>query len=551
MAGPFDRRKFLAGSMAAAAGAAAVGMGVDLVGADEAGALTNGPGRNGVSHSKAKRGGKLVFGVDAEEQGFDPTSAKFDEVGVMYARTVFDPLTTVTPSGAVVPYLAESVVPNAEYTTWTITMRPDVNFHDGTPCDGAAVLTNLEAQYHSLLVGPILQPVVENFTQTGPMTVEVNLKQPWVPFPYYLAGQIGGQVGYIVAPSMLANKNGTSHPVGTGPFKFKQWVPNDHFTATANPHYWRPGLPYLSSIEFRPIPDAGRRSEALQSGTIDIMITDTPEYVLQYRGNRQWSYVDDSQLKVGEPDMNCILLNLAQEPFNDPNVRLAAAKAISSRTYSKVIDKSVNPPTNGLFVPGSPYYSNPHYPSYDPSGAKKLLSQVGHQVSFTFGTTPDPSAVQSATYLQNQLEAVGFKVSIAQFEQNELINNALEGKFQAYGWRQFSAANPDMNYIFWSTTTYSADNISINMARNNDPQVEAALQQGRTTTNAQTRIAAYQTVNERFAVDLPYIWNDRAVWALIANSKVQNFANPTAPSGAKSMPFFGGSAWPTQIWKTS
>ena len=108
-----------------------------------AGATTNGPGRNGISRANPKRGGSLVFGVDAEEQGFDPTQGRFDEVGVMYARTVFDPLTIVLANGDWAPYLAESVVPNASYTTWTITLRPNVVFHDGTPCNGAALVTNL------------------------------------------------------------------------------------------------------------------------------------------------------------------------------------------------------------------------------------------------------------------------------------------------------------------------------------------------------------------------------------------------------------------------
>jgi ABC-type transport system substrate-binding protein len=542
--------------MATAASAAGLGMGLDFMTADPSGALTNGPGRNGVARGKPKRGGQLVFGVDAEEQGFDPTSGRFDEVGVMYARTVFDPLTTVTPNGQVVPYLAKSVVPNADYTQWTITLRSGVMFHDGTPCDAAALLYNLQAQYHSLLVGPVLQPVVEatnGFVQTGPLTVQVNLKSPWIPFPYYLAGQIGGQIGYVAAPSMLKNKNGTTHPIGTGPFMFKEWVANDHFTAVRNPHYWRKGLPYLGSIEFRPIPDAASRSESLQAGTIDIMITDTPQEVVKFRGNRSYSYIDDSGVKIGEPDMNCVLLNLAQPPFNDASVRLAAAKALSSKQYAKTIDINVNPPTNGLFVPGSPYFAKTNYPKYDPTGAKHLVAQAkaaGKSVSFTFGTTPSPSAVRSATYLQNAFQAVGFQVTQATFQQNDLINNALSGKFQAQGWRQFSAVNPDMNYIFWSTTTYSANNISINMARNNNPKVEQALLTGRSSQSAAARVAAYQQVNSLFAQDLPYLWNDRAVWALIANTHVQNFANPTAPSGAKSLPFFGGSAWPTQIWKT-
>ena len=76
--------------------------------------------------------------MDAEESGFDPTQARFDEVGVMYARTVFDPLTIVLTNGDWAPYLAESVVPNSSYTSWTVTLRPNVVFHDGTPCNGAA-----------------------------------------------------------------------------------------------------------------------------------------------------------------------------------------------------------------------------------------------------------------------------------------------------------------------------------------------------------------------------------------------------------------------------
>jgi peptide/nickel transport system substrate-binding protein len=556
VAGSIDRRSFLAHSVAAAAGAAAVGtVGELLFSEGPLGALTNGPGRNGISAAKPRKGGSLTFGTTSEEQGFNTTDSRFDNNGVMYARTVFDPLAIITTNGNWAPYLAQSIVPNADYTAWTITLRPNVVFHDGTPCNGAALLMNLEAQYHSLVAGPILQSILATFVQNGPLAVTINLKQPWIPFPFYLTGSIGGQVAYVMAPAMInASTGGTDNPIGTGPFKFQKWVPNTHFTATAWKGYWRKGLPYLNSITFKPIPDADTRSEALQAGTIDMMVTETPQNIAVYRGNRQWSYIDDSGPVVGEPTMGCVLLNLAKAPFDDPTVRLAAAKAVNRAAYCRIIDFGVEPVSNGLFVPGTPLYSKTTYPTYDPVGAKKLVQQVqrrtGRPVSFVLGSTDDSETVRAATYLRQEFQNAGFHVTLQGLGQNQLINNALDGKFQADVWRQFGAVNPDLNYIFWSTTTSHPTNLSINMARNDDPRVEAALRIGRTNPSAQARNRAYQKINELFAQDLPYLWLDRTIWAIVAHPTVQNFNNPTTPTGSKAYGMIAGSIWPTQIWRS-
>jgi peptide/nickel transport system substrate-binding protein len=551
MGSKFDRRSLLAGGAAAAAGfagASALGMGWD----DVVGATTNGPGRNGVSSKTPKKGGSLTFGVDAEEQGFDPTQARFDEVGVMYARTVFDPLTVVTAKGDWAPYLAQSVVPNSDYTSWEVTLRSGLVFHDGTACDGAALLANFEAHSKSVLTGIVINPTLKSITQTGPLAVTIAFKSPWVPFPFYLAGGIGGQIAYVVAPSMLSNPNGTSHPVGTGPFVFKEWVPNSHFTATANPNYWRKGMPYLSQITYKPIPDESARAEALKSGTIDLMITDTPQIITQFRGNHSWSYIDDSTHVAGEPDMNCVQLNCLAKPFDSATVRQAAAMAINRNQYTKVIDEGVLPVSNGLFIPGSPYYSTTSYPKYNPSQASKLVKQAQQQsggpISFTYGSTNSPAAIRAAQYLQQAWQQVGFQVKTTIVQQNQTINNALAGKYQALGWRQFGAVDPDLNYIFWSTTTVSSGSLSINMARNADPKIEQALLSGRQSTDKQDRVTAYQTVNKRLGLDMPYLWTDRAVWAVIGDPTVQNFNNPSTPQGQPAFGMIGGSIWPTQIW---
>ncbi|MHB8594817.1 MAG: ABC transporter substrate-binding protein [Acidimicrobiales bacterium] len=484
-----DRRSFLARGLLTASGVAAAGASgtaLSACGSGSTGSSAPSGTRNGITSATPRRGGQLIFGVEAEEQGFDPATGRFDETGVLYARTVFDPLTIIAADGSVQPYLAKSVTPNGDYSVWTITTRPGISFHDGTPCDAAAVVGSLEHFLTGLL--GITLSTVKNVTASTPDTVTVTLSQPWVPFPAYLAGGIGGQAGYIIAPSMIANKkNGSMQPVGTGPFRFSEWVPNDHFTAVRNPSYWRSGMPYLDSITYRPIVDPQQRAESLLAGNINMMHTDLPSSILQFRADGSYGYVDDSEHVVGEPDMNFIMLNLQADPFKDIRVRQAMAMAIDSRQYSRIIDKGVNAPSNQPFVAGTPYYSaDSGYPAYNPTQAKTLVQQVGRDngkpVSFTLSSTTSAYSIQIAQYLQNQLQAVGIEVQLSQVQQADLINNALAGTYQALVWRQFAAVDPDLNYLWWSPTEIYGS-IAPNFARNTDPQIETYLQQGRRSTD--------------------------------------------------------------------
>jgi hypothetical protein len=87
------------------------------------------------------------------------------------------------------------------------------------------------------------------------------------------------------------------------------------------------------------------------------MHTDLPEVIVQFRDNDNYSYIDDSQHVVGEPDMNFIMCNLSADPVSNIKVRQAMAMAISSKEYSKIVDKGVNAPCNQPFIAGSPYYA--------------------------------------------------------------------------------------------------------------------------------------------------------------------------------------------------
>lgn len=558
-----NRRSFLGRGAAAAAGLAATGamgglggIGGVLLGGEAGGAtasfgVTNGPGRNGTSTAKPKRGGSLIFGTDAEAQGFNPTTAEWDENGYLYALTVFDPLMAVTTSGKVVPYLAESLKANSDYTSWTITLRPDVVFHDGTPCDGAALLANLDKQRSSVLTGDVFSQFIKDAVQTGDLSVRIDMTNPWASFPYTLSSN--SQVGYVAAPSMLnAADGGTTHPIGTGPFVYKSWVQDSEFVATRNTKYWRKGYPYLDTITYKPIVDPTARSEALQSGTIDMMITFTPEVIVQYRHKNQWSYVDDSGKVVGEPQVECIQLNCAKAPFDDKNARTAMAQSFDTAQFNRVIGLGVSTPVTSPFVPGTPYYRKTTYPSYDLNAAKKSVKayeSTHHQpLSFTLGYIPDPEVQRSAVYLQQRWQSAGMKVALSVIQQNELIDQAVEGDYQAVTWRQFGSVDPDLNYVFWSADTVNKTGISLNIARNDDPRIQQALTTGRQNATPSVRAKAYQSVGEYLAQDLPYIWLGRAVWAVIASPKVQNFNNPKAPNGSTLIGNENGVVIPTQIW---
>ena len=389
---------------------------------------------------------------------------------------------------------------------------------------------------------------MSDVSQSGPLAVRLDMTKPWVTFPY----QLTGQTGYVVAPSMLKNPNGTDHPVGTGPFVFQQWQQNQRFVATRNPSYWRPGYPYLQQITYKPIVDDVARSDALQSGTVDMMVTVTPQIVVQYRGTGSgptpttaapW-WVSRRSISSSSTCWNRRWTRRSCAwPWPSPS-RRRRCPASSPRVSTR---RSTVPSS-----PAPPLLRQDRSPGLDLSGARKLVKQyqkqAGKPLAFTLTLTPDPEVQRSATYLQQQWSNAGMNVQLATFEQNELISNVVSGKYQATTWRQFGQVQPDLNYVFWSAQTVNKNGLSLNLARNADPRIQAALETGRETTDPSVRAKAYQQIAKYFAEDLPYLWLGRAVWAAVATPKVQNFVYLIGPSGQHIIGLENGATWATQLW---
>ncbi|HEX5268741.1 MAG TPA: ABC transporter substrate-binding protein [Acidimicrobiales bacterium] len=558
----YDRRGFLGLTARLAGGAALLGGAPGLLAAcsssgsgasGSSGSPASGPGT--ASAGTPKRGGSLKIGIDAETNGLNPVASDFTSPAVYYARAVFDTLTIQASDGSVKPYLAQSVTPNASYDVWTITLRPGVVFHDGTPLDADALVTYLNQVVASPTYSITLQKLIRSVSKTGNLSVSVKMGQPWVAFDAYLSGGTGGaaQLGFIPSPKMLADPNGANHPVGTGPFVFQRWDSNVQFVATRNPHYWRSGLPYLDQITFKPIPDETARIQTLDAGGVDLIQTAAYDTIASLLHQSQFTVLSNVHGDVGEPSQNFIMLNTQVAPLDDVRVRRALASATDQRQLSRLTESNLVPPSSGPFEPGNPWYSPTGYPTFDLAKAQALVKAYQAEkgpISFpliTAGTTQ----LNQMQVLQQMWRKAGITVSsIDTPTSTAQISAILIGDYAASSWGQFSAPDPDMNYPFWSATTVAPlKKFAVNFARNADPEIEAALQVGRTNPDRSARIGAYQKVARRLAADVPYIWTGRALGAVAARRNVAGYATGLSlPQGGRAAALNGSNIWLTEIW---
>jgi peptide/nickel transport system substrate-binding protein len=357
-------------------------------------------------------------------------------------------------------------------------------------------------------------------------------------------------VGYVIALAQLESQNSTK-PIGTGPFSLVEWVPNDHLTVTRNHNYWRPGFPYLDGLTYRPISEDQSRENSLRSGTVDLMVTRDPDAIRDLRGNADYQLVLNP--KVGQGDMDFVILNTTVAPTSDILVRQALAHAINVEELVKLFGAGIATPNLSLFPPGSPYRPTDNgYPTYDLAKAKQLVAQAapnhGGAIKIALATITDPRLLNEVQAIASMWGLAGIQTTVSEIEQVTFIDNLVTGQFQAYTDEMFGATDPDLNYVWLSPTTANGP-IALNFARNKDDALETALQKGRTTSEQATRAQAYQEVDKRLSQDLPYLWASLATWCSIGSNVVQNFNNLTLPDGSKALGFSNGVLDPTPVWR--
>jgi peptide/nickel transport system substrate-binding protein len=364
----------------------------------------------------------LTIALQLEPPHLDPTSAAAGAIDSVLYSNVFEGLTRFMSDGSVVAGLAESWEISEDGTTYTFALRDGVTFHDGTTMDAEDVKFTLDRAraedsanaQKSLFAG------ISEVTVIDPTTVEVKLSAPDGNFLFNMAW--GDAV--IVAPESIENIKQT--PIGTGPFKFDNWVQGDRIEISRNPDYWG-DAPALEAATFKFISDPTAAFAAMMAQDIDAFPGfPAPENLPQFEADPRF------QVLVGSTEGETILsTNNKLPPLDDVRVREAIAHAIDRQAIIDGAMFGLGTPIGTHFAPHNPDYVDLTAQSnYDPEKSKALLAEAGYADGFT--TTlklPPPSyARRGGEIIASQLRAVGIETEITNLEWAQWLEEVFRGK---------------------------------------------------------------------------------------------------------------------------
>lgn len=407
-------------------------------------------------------GGTLIVGRGGDSVTLDLATAT-DGESWRVGSEILDTLVKLEgTSTKVVPWLAESWE-SEDSQTWTFKLREGVKFHDGTPCNAEAVKWNFDRwrdENNQWRFGRTFEYYTHEFGEdyaivetkvVDEYTFQFTLANPSAVVLYKLPLATFG----IASPTAIqeqGDKYGTAAgtAVGSGPFKFVEWIPDDRITLERNPDWWGDG-PKLDRLIFRSIPDNSARLAELLAGTIhnaDLAQTDMAA-----------AEADPNIYTIIQPALGVgyIAFQQCTEPFDDPKVRWAIAHAINRQALVDTFYTERDVVATG-FQPPAILGHNPDLPpiEYNPDRAKELLAEAGlpngFKTEFWYipvirGYFPDSKAIGEAIAVD--LARVGIEVELKTEDWGAYLEHRNEGQFPMWmlGWGSDNG-DPD-NFIGW------------------------------------------------------------------------------------------------------
>ena len=501
--------------------------------------------------------GTLVFGSSGDVYRLDPGDVNDNE---SYARmnNIFEGLLEYEAGTTEIkPCLATSWETSADGTEIVFNLRKGVKFHDGTDFNADAVVFSFARQYDT--TNPYHQygewpnwgtffSCVKEMKKIDDYTIKLILKRPDASIMTLLVTD----TVYIVSPANAEKykEDAFKNPCGTGPFKFVEWVKDDHITLEANENYWRERAS-LDKLIFKVISDPSARLMALEVGEVQGIEYPNPADFARIKANKDlalmsqpgmnigfmamntgYGYKDANENGVRDPDEPWVKTPGYFEPLTKKKVRQAINMAIDKQSivdnlYMGTAIKAKNgmPP----FMLG---YNDEikDYP-YDPAKAKELLTEAGYPNGFevTLYVMPvsraymfDPPKIGEA--IQSYLAAVGIKVEFYQADWGTYLQETEAGKHQMclLGITGDTGDTNDFMSFCYAPNS-AAIGAATNVAFYNNEEVQNLISKSLQTYDKAERAEYYKKVQEIIHEDAPWVYLAHALQSVVFRKNVNGF----------------------------
>ena len=451
-------------------------------------------------------GGVLNVGMQTDPVGLDPHTTNATATRNML-ENVYDTLVMFDSSLQIVPGLAESWEASEDGLTWTFKLRPGVTFHNGDPLRASDVAFSINRIKDPDVASPRSGDfaVVESVTAQGDETVVITLSEPFSPLLSKLAQSLNVIVSEAVTTANNGDLNGAV--VGTGPFKFVEYLPQTRLVLEKNENFWGEDaagnpLPYLDGITFQFYPEPAARTTAVQTGNADWI-----------------EYVPAADVAVLEADPNVevvgglsanfrsLYLNVTRPPFDNPLVRQALSYAIDEQA---VVDLALfgvgGVAATGTTIPAGNYYaveSSP-YVGRDVERARELLEEAGYGDGFDFDlyvTSTYDFLRTPAEIIQANLADIGVTANIVAEDWSIYLPTVQEGDFDATILGESGQSDPD-DFLFDVFYTGGGGNFG----EFTSPELDALLEEGRRASSQEERRRIYEEVQALILEEAPHVF---------------------------------------------
>ncbi len=451
----------------------------------------------------------VKLGVASTFTTMDPYDAN-DTLSQNAVRSFYEGLFKLDKDMALQNVLCESYEVSDDGLVYTLKLKQGVKFHDGTDFNAAAVKANFDriTNPDNHLKRYILY---KNIAKTEPLddyTVKITLHEPFSAF----INQLAHPSAVMISPAALAkgNQEVAFHPVGTGPFVFKEWKQTDYMKVEKNPNYWKPGYPKVDSITWMPVIDNNTRSAVIQTGEVDWA------YPIAFEQAKLLEEKKDTIEVISSPSIvqRYMSINTLVKPFDNLKVRQALNYAVNKEALAKVVFNGYAIASPGYVPPQVDYAVDMGGWPYDPKKARELLKEAGYPNGFEtvlwsgYNHTTGQKVIQ---FLQQQLAQVGIKAKVQALEAGQRVS-------QVESVQDPKQAGVRLYYIGWSSSTGEADwairpllateawppKMS-NTAYYSNEIVDKALIDALNTTDRAKKAELYKTAQEQLWKDCPWV----------------------------------------------